>query len=350
MPHSRQRGTTVQRSLRRTLAVPGVLLALTATSLTPAAATEGNGHSIDPDAVSATIERADTHQIEAPIPLPPDSMVGHGVVIAGESVEAKTPPTSGGVVQVTSRHGRGSISIGLPTRSIGQAKPSISGLVTYADPENNTAVGVRVFDSGVQVSTVLESPESPHSFAYPIVLPPNAKIIPQPGGEVLFLGPDGNLLGGFAAPWAHDANGDDVPTHYEVVGDTVIQKIEARLSSTFPVVADPYLFIDLINSATWVHHTEGFTLEVTPTTWARSFAGQYMIGVYDWSELYSKYKDKGLNTNLNGMRDQLICHQVFVAVRYPGKSTWNLDEWRPDVGYVQTVNASCNPGGSKWFD
>ena len=53
---------------------------------------------------------------------------------------------------------------------------------------------------------------------------------------------------------------------------------------------------------------------------------------------------------LNGMRDQLICHQQIVAIKDPGKATWNIDEWRPDVGYLQTVNASCNPGGAKWFD
>jgi hypothetical protein len=101
----------------------------------------------------------------------------------------------------------------------------------------------------------------------------------------------------------------------------------------------------------WTYHSGlGWTLEVTPTTWARNHAGDYLIGVYDWSELYSKYKNRGLNTNLNGMRDQLICHQVVVAVTDPGKATWNIDEWRPDVGYWQTLNSRCNPGGSKFFD
>jgi len=62
-------------------------------------------------------------------------------------------------------------------------------------------------------------------------------------------------------------------------------------------------------------------------------------------ELYSKYKDAGLNTNLQGMRDQYICHVQIVSVRSSRKPTWNLDEWRPNVGYAQTVNSACNPGG-----
>jgi hypothetical protein len=74
--------------------------------------------------------------------------------------------------------------------------------------------------------------------------------------------------------------------------------------------------------------------------------GGYAIGAFAWDELYTKYKNIGLCCNLNGMRDQLICHVQFAFWR----ATFNLDEWRPDVGYLQTVNSSCNPGGSKWFD
>lgn len=120
---------------------------------------------------------------------------------------------------------------------------------------------------------------------------------------------------------------------------------------TYPVVADPYFGYDLIQSARWVWHSgAGWTFEVTPTGWARWNAGGYLPGVYGWNELYSKYRYRGLNTNLNGMRDQYICHRQIVALRAPNKPTWNLDEWRPDVGYWQTLNTSCNPGGAKWFD
>lgn len=50
------------------------------------------------------------------------------------------------------------------------------------------------------------------------------------------------------------------------------------------------------------------------------------------------------------MKDQYICHQQIVAIRDPLKATWNLDEWRADVGYLATVNAFCNPGGKSIFD
>ena len=77
-----------------------------------------------------------------------------------------------------------------------------------------------------------------------------------------------------------------------------------------------------------------------------------MPGVAGWNELYSKYKNigRGIKKNLNGMRDQYICHQQIVAIRAPNKASWNLDEYRPDVGYAATVNAQCNPGGKNIFD
>lgn len=53
---------------------------------------------------------------------------------------------------------------------------------------------------------------------------------------------------------------------------------------------------------------------------------------------------------LSDTLDEYICHQQIVAVRYPNKAAWNLDEWRPNVSYLQTVNARCNPGGSVIWD
>jgi hypothetical protein len=105
-----------------------------------------------------------------------------------------------------------------------------------------------------------------------------------------------------------------------------------------------WLGADLVSSASWRFTSGwGWTLSVTPTAWARANCCGAQSGVAasaGWDELYSKYKNAGLNTNLGGMRDQYICHFQFAAF----KSTWNLDEWRPDVSYADTVAALCNPG------
>jgi hypothetical protein len=113
----------------------------------------------------------------------------------------------------------------------------------------------------------------------------------------------------------------------------------------YPVNTDPLIVgpirLDMIQSASWEHHQQGWTLRVTPTTWARANFGNPTAGDAGWAELYSKYKDKGrgIHTNINGMKDQFRCHVGFAF----NKPTWDLDEWRPDVGYVKTVAARCNP-------
>lgn len=50
------------------------------------------------------------------------------------------------------------------------------------------------------------------------------------------------------------------------------------------------------------------------------------------NELYAKYKRHGLTRTLGSMKEQLICHHVVVAIAAPNKPSWNLDEWRPEVG------------------
>lgn len=47
-----------------------------------------------------------------------------------------------------------------------------------------------------------------------------------------------NFLGGIDAPWAVDADGQPLPTHYEISGSTLTQVVDTT-GATFPVVADP---------------------------------------------------------------------------------------------------------------
>lgn len=42
-----------------------------------------------------------------------------------------------------------------------------------------------------------------------------------------------------AAPWAVDANGKSVPTHYEINGTTVNQVVDTTPDTAYPVTADP---------------------------------------------------------------------------------------------------------------
>jgi len=232
-----------------------------------------------------------------------------------------------------------------------EAEVTGDGTVVFTAGIAATDVAVQASEEGVRIHTVSNSVESPVEFAYEVELPSGGKLDLLENGGVAVLDAQGGLRGGFAPPWALDRANHSVPTHYEVRGASVVQVVQHRDGAVqYPVVADPWLWKDLISSASWASSSQGWTLKVIPTTWARLNAGGYAVGVAGWDELYSKYKNRGLNTNLDGMRDQFICHQQIVAIRSPNKPSWNLAEWRPNVSYLATVNAQCNPGGSSIFD
>jgi hypothetical protein len=296
----------------------------------------------------------------------PAKEASDGSFTSAGDVAVTIPSDAAGAVSATTETASGpmTVEVGTGTKNSVPGELAADGSVVYngSGPTDQT---VQPTTDGFRIHTIVEDANAPTEFSHEISLPAGTRMVPEQdmpnaegvvegatsGAAVFIVDGAGQIIGGFSSPWAKDAAGADLPTHYEVRGANLVQVVDHRTAGVaYPVVADPYLGFDMIKSAAWEHHTEGWTLKVTPTGWARFNAGGYLPGVAGWNELYAKYRNRGLNTNLDGMRDQFICHQQVVALRAPNKPTWNLDEWRPNVSYLQTVNASCNPGGSKWFD
>ena len=336
--------------LARTSAVLATAVAL-AIPATPSFATS----TTDPDgeAIAQSVAAASPAEEDASIAptLGEDGTLLEASIVGGD---VSVPVSADGTVTASSDFTGESIGIELPSEFTGAGEPAETGATTYSSASDDLGLAVSVTESGVQLAAVIGSAEAPSDLTYGLNLPSGAQASVQSDGAVLITADDeATLLGGIGIPWATDASGRSLATHYEIVGDTLVQTVETTPETQYPVVADPYLFVDLISSASWVYHTGyGWTLQVAPTGWARANAGSYSVGVYDWNELYSKYKNvgRGIKSNLGGLQDQLICHQQVVAIASPTKSTWNLDEWRADVSYAATVNARCNPGGSVIFD
>ncbi|WP_147739851.1 DUF2599 domain-containing protein [uncultured Corynebacterium sp.] len=56
--------------------------------------------------------------------------------------------------------------------------------------------------------------------------------------------------------------------------------------------------------------------------------------------MWNEYKQKTPpHLHTNSMKNQLSCHIANIGAKDP----WNLESWRPDVGYAATVRALCNP-------
>jgi Protein of unknown function (DUF2599) len=118
----------------------------------------------------------------------------------------------------------------------------------------------------------------------------------------------------------------------------------------YPVVADPYFFVDLIDHFSWTHtiNSSGryrYTMSVWPTPWAIFNSGYYRVAEYGWEELVNKDTYHTINTNVGGMHDQYDCHQIlFVGViRLPSGAVYHLDEFKQNVGLPLTMAYGCNP-------
>jgi hypothetical protein len=305
-------------------------LALTVGFVTPASAQDN-----DTDVLSA---------IQAAAPEVLDAVADNGdpvevtdaaaVVESGDLTTTIPDDASDGIT--IAAKGEEAISIGLPNaESAEEAHEEAPGIVSYDNGDGSTTVPVAKPDGSVQITTVIDGPEAPHEYEYPLDLPAGATLEQDGSGFVSILSADGEFLGGVAPAWAKDATGNDVSTRYEIDGTTLTQIVAHSASDAYPVVADPWLGVDLISRTIWTSSLT--TLQVYPTDWGRNapIAAR-------WAALAEvQTKTPGTREDSSSMKDQLLCH--FDARIYdPGKTSWNIDTFRPYIVYTKLVFAKCN--------
>ena len=103
--------------------------------------------------------------------------------------------------------------------------------------------------------------------------------------------------------------------------------------------APPY-----VDHTEWVHWAELSSLRVYPTESGRAAAGQLGTGAAAdeaWTEVLTLSPD----ADTPGMRAQFSCHWQFAEIAQPGKTSWNLEPWRPVVDANTMILSGCNPGG-----
>ncbi len=93
--------------------------------------------------------------------------------------------------------------------------------------------------TGAAVISVLDE-DDPRTVQFDIDVSPGLILALDPDeGSVDIIGPDGVTVGAIEAPWAVDAEGTPVPTHYTLRGRRLTQYVEAPETAVFPIVADP---------------------------------------------------------------------------------------------------------------
>ncbi|MFF0494285.1 DUF2599 domain-containing protein [Nocardia sp. NPDC004068] len=118
----------------------------------------------------------------------------------------------------------------------------------------------------------------------------------------------------------------------------------APTSSPTPAAAlptvDMYADVPLIDHTEWIDDADGRRLYVYPTAAGRADTFPAALD-RAWGEVVAASPD----ADSPGMYDQFRCHWEWARLVKPNKPSWNLEPWRPAVGYEATVQALCNPGG-----
>ena len=257
------------------------------------------------------------------------------------------PANSRGKLAFASTQSSKTLTIGLPAE-VAQTDAVLAsdGSVVYGSDSGTSSIVVQGFTNGVRMSTTLASKDAGTSFGYPLDLQKGSRIEVQDNGSVLVVGPDGSFLGGLLAPWSKDRNGASVPTNYEVHGNSIIQVIDGNPAAlAYPVVADPYFFIDLIDSWAWQYNSgQGYSDHVHPTAWATANWYNLAVAEYGWEELVHKDTPHSGWLNTPSMHMQYDCHQVAaVVVWITGHATYDLDTYRPYASLSTNIRYLCNP-------
>jgi hypothetical protein len=92
----------------------------------------------------------------------------------------------------------------------------------------------------------------------------------------------------------------------------------------------------------WTVTARGRQLQVVPTP-----AGRTDASISALQRAWAQVLADAPTANTPGMYDQFRCHWQFARIADPNKASWNLEPWRPAVGYAATVAAQCNPGGAQ---
>lgn len=99
----------------------------------------------------------------------------------------------------------------------------------------------------------------------------------------------------------------------------------------------------------YVDHTEWtsvgglVSLRVYPTEAGRRAAAGFFDADGGWAQVLALTPE----ADTAGMREQFLCHWRFAEMVEPGKSSWNLEPWRPDVNGVNMIESRCNPGAAE---
>jgi len=312
-----------------------------------------------PAAAQATESPAD-NRIEAIAAVVPEGVTGDELVSVDS--DSLNYSANDAVVEVprsidenaTLTTSERSVQVALPfSDQAAEAAVTSDGIAVF-DNENLSATVPTVHDDGsLQIFTVIDGPQAPTRYEYDITTAAGSTLTLVEGGGVVITDSVGNFAGAVTPPWAKDADGHALPTHYEVAGSTLTQVVDHSAATSYPVVADPWLGIQLFTGFTSAARWKGDIVYQASVTGAGSLVlgggggvGGYLAGgaVFrsnGWAEWTSRWP---AITNKATLKQQYDCHVMAGNLGLFATGPYNLERaqsnfanWGPTV-----VSHHCN--------
>lgn len=208
----------------------------------PAFAADATG----PEAVVTTAEVA-----QVLMEIPGLLAQSDAVKSTSDADSAATSTTAGTTVDIPKDASEGvtvgradgpAMTIALPGADDGtRGKLVAPGTVAYGSSGGSSNAVQATEDGGARMLTVIAEPNAPTEYAYGINVDGGGRVALTEGGGAAVYGPDGQPLSVVAAPWAKDAEGRAVPTHFAVKDGMLVQVVDHnRPGVAYPVTADPW--------------------------------------------------------------------------------------------------------------
>lgn len=239
------------------------------------------------DAASA-VNLAESASSQETVPLKEGSSIANGPKqYSTETAAGRFTADNQGTLTSTSPTG---ISVSINSSAQNGDTQLVNGSLVSKDVENSTSLVTSATDTGIQSVVILANSSASNNIPFSYDLPAGAILLPQTDGSILVKAPvttqvasqsevdrfnasvksiTGDIndpsqltdeqiqelakvpaektepvttiqtVSTVASPWAIDANGGKVPTHYVINGNSIIQIVETTPSTAFPVTADP---------------------------------------------------------------------------------------------------------------
>jgi hypothetical protein len=234
-PEMQNRGITVKPASATAVRLGAATIA--AFALMAMGGVAANAAEFTPDPLAAVAKATPTTLAKAAdVPTTSDGKQAIAATLKGAKIVVPVDPSSG----IKYSSDRGSTSVGLPfATQTDDAAAKAPGVVAYDNKNGSSTVPIVQNDGNVQINTVIRNAQAPKRYAYPLTVPAGQSIHLSPDGSAYVAAANSVPSLYIAAPWAKDAAGAAVPTHFEVNGDTLTQVVGFTAATAFPVVADP---------------------------------------------------------------------------------------------------------------